>query len=406
MLKKIGVVTATRAEYGLLRRIIQEIWQDAELELQLLVTGTHLCRDFGYTVQEIEADGFPITARIPIMEENGENCEIKKNEKKETVTDIMAKAMQLFGRFFENSRTDLLVLLGDRYELIPIAMAAISYNIPIAHINGGEITEGAIDDTVRHCLTKMSCLHFTACEEYAKRVIQLGEQPQRVFNYGDTGVENIEKIEPVSREELEERIGMELGESCASVTFHPVTREEGTAAWQVSELLEALSAFPEMRFVITMANADEGGREINTLLLQYAQNHDNVRVFASLGVRYYISLLHYADMIIGNSSSGIIEAPSIGIPTVNIGNRQRGRLQAQSIINCSPHREEIVVAVRKAGSDEMKRLAAKKKNPYAGGDTSHKIVETIKTAVLSGKIELMKRFYDLDTMIDHNIERK
>ncbi len=385
-MKKICVVTATRAEYGLLKRIIAGIQKDEDLKLFLVVTGTHLISEYGCTIQEIEDDGFPIAEKIDILSfENGE----------ENITATMAKALNEFGCLFKRQRPDLLVVLGDRYELLPICSAALVENIPIAHIAGGELTEGAIDDTVRHCITKMSYLHFVGCEIYRKRVIQLGESPERVYNVGDTGVENVERIIPLTKGELNRKTGIDFKYPCAVVTFHPVTREAEDPSAQLQELLNALIKFPDIFWIITKANGDKGGYLINQKIEKYVCDKPNMIVVDSLGMENYISLLHYASFVIGNSSSGIIEAPSIGIPTVNIGNRQKGRLRAESIIDCPTKEAAIIKSIQTVLSVKMQKIAGRKKNPYAGGNSSEKIVQIIKKFLFDKGISLEKGFYDL-----------
>lgn len=385
-MKKICVVTSTRAEYGLLRRTIQNILNDEELELILAVTGTHLSKDYGYTVEEIEKDGFPIAERIDILEDINTQADICR---------IMANAGIRFSEMFERRRPDMLIVEGDRYELLPVCSSAMVMGIPIAHISGGEITQGAIDDVVRHCLTKMSYLHFPGCEEYRKRIIQLGEEPDRVFNYGDIGVENVRKMKYLTKEELSSSLGISLEKPYASVTFHPVTLEQNTAEKQVMELIGALERHPEMNFIVTMANADAQGQIINKMFQESAGRCSHIYCYDSLGIQRYLSLMKYAAFVIGNSSSGIVEAPCFGIPTINIGDRQKGRLRADSVIDCSPEKEAISKSIKKAVSKEFQAAAANTVNPYGDGDTAKHIVETVKLFLKSGNINLKKRFYDI-----------
>ena len=385
-MKKICVVTATRAEYGALRQTIQRILSDDKLELCLVVTGTHLSKAYGYTVEEIEKDGFPIEEKIEILQEEDTELDICRT---------MGKAGILFAEMYNRQRPDMVIVVGDRYELVPICSSAVVFGIPIAHISGGEVTEGAIDDVVRHCVTKMSYLHFPGCEEYRQRIIQLGETPDRVFNVGDIGVENIRKTEYLSRQELESFLGISLGERYASVTFHPVTLERGSAEWQTKELLSALHEYPDITFVVTMANADHQGRSINRIFEADAQKFENIHCYTSLGSRGYLSLLKNAAFVIGNSSSGIVEAPCFGIPTVNIGDRQKGRLRAKSVIDCKPESGEICKSIEKALSPEFRAFAGRVENPYGDGEASARIVSIIKDFLLSEKIELKKKFYDL-----------
>lgn len=404
-MKKICVVTATRAEFGLLLHVIRRIEADPGLVLCLVATGTHLSASYGTTVREIEESGVPIAERIPILDADGasEDGVPEDGRPKEhgpatgmpvQICRAMGRAYALFGEMYARQKPDLLVVLGDRYELIPVCSSALQFRIPIAHISGGEVTAGALDDLYRHCITKMSHLHFPGCEAYRRRIIQLGEEPQRVFNYGDVGVENIRAMDFLTKEELEKSIGFSLGSPYACVTFHPPTMEGAGAAAQIREVLEALEAFPDMKFILTKANADAGGREINAVMDAYTKRHANWRCFYSLGTRRYLSALKYSDMVIGNSSSGIVEAPSLHIPTVNIGSRQDGRLQAESILNCAPKKRDIISAIRRAKSPEFKEAAKKAANPYGDGETSRHIVAEMKKYL--ERPGFQKAFYDID----------
>lgn len=383
---KVCVVTATRAEYGLLKRVLGCIGADEELELCLAVTGTHLSHSYGYTVCEIEEDGFPIAARIDILD---------KSDNAMGILTTIASATEKFGRFFVEERPDMLVVLGDRYELLAICQAAMVMKIPIAHISGGEITEGAMDDTIRHCITKLSRLHFPGCEAYRRRIIQLGEQPDSVYNYGDVGVENILKLDYMEKNELEESIGFMLDRPYACVTFHPETLDALPPETQLEELLRAIDRFADMKFIFTGANADAGGQRINERIQSYAEHHSNCVYYASLGIRRFLSLMKNSELMLGNSSSGIVETPCFGIPTVNIGDRQKGRLQADSIINCPTAADDIMAAIKLARTPEFRQRAKQAKNPYEGGDTSIKIVETIKNYLKCRNDNDVKKFYDL-----------
>lgn len=295
-----------------------------------------------------------------------------------------------------NSKSpDMLIVEGDRYELLPICSTAMMFGIPIAHISGGEVTEGAVDDVVRHCVTKMSYLHFPGCEAYCKRVIQLGEAPERVFNYGDVGVENVRKMEFLSKEQLEESLKISLKKPYASVTFHPVTLEKDTAVAQAQALLSVLKKHKDMNFIVTMSNADLHGAEINDVFMQAAEENDNIFCYASLGIVRYLSLMRYAEFVIGNSSSGIVETPCFGVPTVNIGDRQKGRLRADSVIDCGTDEQSICAAIEKARSQVFKEIAKNAVNPYGDGETSKKIVETVKKFLTKDCINLKKKFYDV-----------
>lgn len=383
--KVIAVLTATRAEYGLLKPVIQKIHENPELELALLVTGMHLSAEFGNTYQEILDDGLPIRIKIPILE---------KEDSAAGVSKTMANALEKFGVYFEQNRIDMLIVLGDRYETIAVCLAAMNARIPIAHIHGGEVTEGAVDDAIRHAVTKLSYLHFPATKEYADRIVQLGESPERVFMVGALGVENIKRIPLMSSDELGESIGFSLEKPYAVVTFHPTTLEETDAGSQFQELLNALDGF-EMNYIITKANADRGGRIINEMIDEFVLTHDNAYTEASLGMRRYLSAVKYAAMVVGNSSSGIIEVPSFQVPTVDIGDRQRGRTSAGSVIHCKVEAEEIKKAMQQAMDMRGMLKEDAVVNPYESEGTSEKIVSVCKDFLVNDRIDLMKRFYDM-----------
>lgn len=386
-MKKLCVVTGTRAEYGLLKPLIEKIHRDSSLELQLLVTGSHLSPEFGLTYKEIEKDGFTIDEKVEI---------VLSSDTSAAITKSMALALMGFGQCFDRLKPDMLIVLGDRYEIHAVATAAVVFKIPIAHLHGGEITEGAYDDIFRHSITKMSHLHFTSTEEYRKRVIQLGEEPERVFNVGAIGVENILKAQYLSREELEASIDFKLNKSYALITFHPETLSSASAEEEALSLLGALDRFPKLGLIFTKANSDTEGRVINKLIDEYvSRNKARARVFDSLGQLRYLSAMKYAAVVVGNSSSGIIEAPSLKVPTVNIGDRQRGRLQAQTVINCNAKEEEIAAAIEKALTPEFKEKALCSVNPYGSGETSGIIIEKIKDFLLNNRLKLQKSFYNL-----------
>lgn len=372
-MRKICVVTSTRAEYGIMSNLIEKINQDKDLELQLIVTGMHLSEKFGHTIDEITQ---PITKKIDI--------EIEKEP-----AHSLALAIEKFDTVFKELKPDIVAILGDRYEIMGVAQAAMLNNIPIAHIHGGETTEGAIDEAIRHSITKMSHLHFTSCEEYRKRVIQLGENPERVFNVGSLGVENIKTIPLMSKTELEKSLGFNFNKHNLLVTFHPVTLE-GNSKEQFWELLKALDELKETNIIITSPNSDEGNQEIFELIENFEKTHNNVKSYKSLGMKRYLSALQYINAVVGNSSSGIIEAPSFGIATVNIGNRQKGRLQASSIINCEPEKYSIIEAIKKAIDENFTNT----KNPYEKNNTSDNIIKILKNFDLSNIIK--KEFYTLN----------
>lgn len=389
-MKKICVVTATRAEYGVLKNTIRRIQQDDELELCLAVTGTHLSVQYGNTVEEIREDGFPVAEEIPILTDRNDA---------QGVTETMGRTVTAFGEMFERQKPDMLVVVGDRYELLAICSAAVVFGIPIVHVSGGEVTEGAIDDVIRHAMTKMSHLHFPGCEVYRKRIVQMGEAPERVFNYGDVGVENLRTTRYLTREELEASLHISLEKPYAMVTFHPVTLEKNTAGDQIMELLQTLEQITDMQFIITKANADVDGSVINECIDRHVAGSRNCTAFFSVGIQRYLSLLKYCEFVIGNSSSGLIEAPSFGIPTINIGDRQKGRLQAESVLNCKPFREDIARTIAVARGRDFREKARLAQNPYGDGNTSEKIVEEIKRFFREGG-EISKHFYDVAFELD------
>lgn len=381
-MKKVAVVTATRAEYGILRPLIFRLRKEREFQLQVIVTGTHLSEKYGDTQEEIENDGVEVFRRIPILKDGNTPYDISLT---------MANALQGFALYFKEEKPDMVVVLGDRTEILGVCTAAMNERVPIAHLHGGEVTEGAVDDCVRHAITKMSYLHFPATEVYRKRIIQLGEEPERVFNVGALGVENILHVPLLSYQEICEQIGIPKGEDYAVMTFHPVTLENETAREQTEELLRAIEQEKNRFYLITMANADAGGDIVNDMLRRFAAKTKNVKLVASLGMIRYLSAVKYSRFVLGNSSSGIIEAPALGIPTVNIGDRQKGRLMADTIISCAPKEEDIVAAMRLADMTEHKVSTI-----YGDGNTAEKIVEVMKDFLLHDKINLKKTFYDME----------
>lgn len=383
---RIAVLTATRAEYGLLSPVIKRMQNDSDIDLRVVVTGAHLSPEFGCTYKEIEADNIQIDEKIGILE-NGDGAV--------AISKTMANALAKFGEYFDRRRPDTLLVLGDRYETLAVCIAATNAQIPIIHMHGGETTQGAIDEAVRHSITKMSYLHFTSTEEYRHRIIQLGENPNRVFTVGATGVENALKIPLMSREELEASLDFKLNTPYIVATYHPVTLDKMGIDEQISEFLSALDEKPEYTYIITKANADAGGRRINELLETYAKEHSNVHVVASLGVKRYLSALKYCYMVMGNSSSGLIEVPSFHVPTVNIGDRQKGRTHAQTVIDCNPDKDSILRAMETAESDEFRRCCEEAVNPYEKADVAKNIVDIVKREMLDKTIDLKKEFYDI-----------
>ena len=385
MKKTISVLTATRAEYGLLKPILQKLNRVEEFDIRIAVTGMHLSEEHGMTYHEVEED-FIIDKKIEIL---------SGSDSPAAVSNSMGVALTAFGEYFEKLQPDLLLVLGDRYETLSVCIAAMNARIPIAHLYGGETTEGAVDESIRHAITKMSYLHFTSTEEYRRRVIQLGEAPERVFNVGAIGIENILQVQLLSNVELETSIEFKLDAPFAVVTFHPVTLEANQVEEQFYELVKAIDGHKEMKFIFTKANADAYGRSINRMIDNYVREQENAIGVASLGTVKYLSALKYCCMVIGNSSSGLIEAPSFHIPTINIGDRQKGRLQAQSVINCEPVEKDILAAIDKASSNSFQQLLSTVINPYGDGNTSDKVVEAIKRYLQMDEINLKKKFYDI-----------
>lgn len=385
-MKKIGIVTGTRAEYGLLKNVIKRVNEDEELELCLIVTGMHLAEQFGYTYKEIEKDGFVINYRNDMNLTSDTSYGVCKS---------MGTELIGFADIFEEANLDLLVLLGDRYEIQIAATAALIYRIPIAHIHGGELTEGLIDDAIRHSITKMSEIHFTSTKEYANRVIQLGEQPQRVFCVGALGTENIKKTELYEREQLCNQFGNIFSSEYIMITYHPVTLENSSAKQQFENLLKVVDNHKEYNYIFTYANADPDGSIINILIEEYVHKNKNAVAFVSMGQLGYLSALKYAKAVVGNSSSGIIEAPSFHIPTINIGDRQKGRVQAQTVINSGYSVEEIEQKFKKIRDQSFIEICKHCQNPYEGKNTAETIVKEMKNFLISysGK---KKSFYDME----------
>jgi GDP/UDP-N,N'-diacetylbacillosamine 2-epimerase (hydrolysing) len=381
-MKKIAIITATRAEYGLLRPLIQKVQEDTSLHLQLIVTGAHLSHSFGKTYKEIEKE-FTIDAKIPL--------DLEENTPKSNSL-AMAKLQSELTHTLDKLTPDILVILGDRYEMLTAATVAMMLHIPIAHIHGGEVTEGAQDDTIRHAITKLSHLHFTATQVYKKRVITMGEEPWRVSNVGALGVESIKKLQLLSEEEFEHSINTQLKTKNLLITYHPQTLAIQSPQEQFSEVLQALENFNDTLLIFTKANADAGGSIINEMIDDFVSKHANAIAFTSLGQLRYFSAIKYVNGIVGNSSSGILEVPSFKKPTINIGERQKGRLQADSIINTPLDAHAITQAIKSIYSPEMQQRVQKSTNPYESENTSQKIVEVIKKYEKQTLLE--KGFYD------------
>ena len=384
MSRKICFVTSGRADYGLLRWVMQGVKEDPELHIQIIATGMHLSPIYGLTYQEIEADGFFIDARVEIL---------GSPEKSIEVAESMALAITGVTKAINDLEPDLLVVLGDRYEIFAATAAALVSKIPVAHLHGGEITTGAFDESFRHAITKMSHLHFVATGEYKSRVIQLGENPNNVFLVGGLGVDSIKMLPLLSREELENRLGFVFSEKSLLVTFHPATLDSEAPEHQMKELLGALSSLKDTTLIFTMPNADTGSESLMRILLDFVENNKKAKMFRSLGQLMYMSCIAQVDGVIGNSSSGLTEVPTFRKGTINVGDRQLGRLQATSVINCEPTEIQIKGAIERLYSPEFKLNLTKTSNPYGTGGASLKIVKLLKEVSLDGIIK--KPFYDL-----------
>jgi UDP-hydrolysing UDP-N-acetyl-D-glucosamine 2-epimerase len=384
--RRICVVTGTRAEYGLLYWLLREIQEDDALELQLAVTGMHLSPEFGLTVRAIEADDFAIDEQVEMLLSSDSPVGIAKS---------IGLGVIGFADAFARLHPDIVVVLGDRFEILAAVQAALVARVPIAHLHGGETTEGAIDEAIRHCITKMAHLHFVAAEPYRRRVIQLGEEPARVWNVGAPGLEHVRRTPLLDRVALEESINFELGTPTFLVTYHPATLADRAPADEAGELLRALDRYPSARVLFTKTNADTGGRAVNEMIDSYVAAHpDRTRAYTSLGQQRYLSALSQADVVIGNSSSGVIEAPALGVPTVNIGPRQQGRLRATSVIDCAGEADGIAKAIERALSPEFRASIQAMELPYGEGHTARQVADVLREAGLGDRL-LMKRFFDL-----------
>jgi GDP/UDP-N,N'-diacetylbacillosamine 2-epimerase (hydrolysing) len=382
--RKICIVTGSRAEYGLLYWLIKEVKADKDLELQLIVTGMHLSSEFGLTYKEIKKE-FKIDKKIDISL-SSDTCS--------GIIRSMGVAQTSFSKAYNELKPDIIVVLGDRYEIFSAVSSAMISKIPIAHLHGGEATEGLIDEAIRHCITKMSHLHFTAAEKYSKRVMQLGEKPNRVFNVGGAGIENIKRLKLLSKVELEKLINFKLNIKNILVTFHPVTLENKTSKKQFQELLDSIDELENTNIIFTKANSDADGKIINQMIDQYVKkNLDRSMGAASLGQLNYLSVLKYVDFMIGNSSSGLLEAPSFKIGTINIGDRQNGRIKSESVVDCLPNKKSIKKAIKMIYSNKFQNLLKNVKNPYDNGCASKKIVKVLKTVKLDNILK--KTFFDI-----------
>lgn len=384
MSRRICVITGTRAEYGLLLLLMQRIRDDLQCELQLVATGMHLAPEFGSTYQEIEADGFRIDRKVEMLLSSDSAVGTGKS---------VGLGVIGFADTFEQLQPDLIVVLGDRFEILAAVTAALFFRIPVLHLHGGEVTEGVVDESMRHAITKMSHVHCVATEEYRDRVIQLGEQPERVYCVGGLGVDAIRHLRLLDRLELEAFLDFKLKDKNLLITFHPATVDGDSATSQMAELLAALEEMSDTGLIFTLPNADAGGRQLITMLKAFVVEHPNARAFPSLGQLRYLSCMSLCDGVVGNSSSGLLEAPSMKKGSVNIGNRQHGRQQADSIINCQPTRQEIKAAITRLYSPHFQLGLSKVSNPYGDGGATDRVLALIKQLKLDGLAQ--KTFHDL-----------
>ena len=384
MNRKICVVTGSRADYGLLRWVMQGVKDDPELTLQVIATGMHLSDSFGSTYKEIENDGFKIDFKVRSL---------STIDSPVGIAESMGAGLSGCAEAFSDLKPDIIVVLGDRFEIFSAVAAALVARIPVAHLHGGEITSGAFDEAFRHSITKMSHLHFVAAEEYRDRVIQLGEDPKKVFLVGGLGVDNIKKLTLLSKEELEATLEIELGDRSLMVTFHPATLEAEKAEQHMKELLEVLSGLEDTTLIFSMPNADTGGRILMKMVEEFVAGRTNARAFTSLGQLRYLSCIAHVDGVVGNSSSGLAEVPTFKKGTINIGDRQLGRLQASSVINCAPKERDILAAIKRLYSVDFQASLAETTNPYGDGGASAKILKVLRKASLEGIVK--KTFHDL-----------
>jgi len=386
MKRKICIITGSRAEYGIIKPLLDEIKDDPGLSLQLIATGMHLSPEFGLTFSEIEKDGFVIDDKIDILLGSDTTTGTLK---------AMGLALISLGETYERLRPDIIVLLGDRFEIFSAAAAALVNRIPIAHIHGGEVTEGAFDDAFRHSVTKMSQLHFTSTEEYRRRVIQLGESPDRVFNVGAIGLDNIRQLKLLTKNELEKELNFKFSRKNLLITYHPVTLSDTGTQEQFNALLDVIDGFEDTNVIITKSNADPGGKKINEMIDKFVSaNRKRAVAFTSMGQLKYLSTMRFVDAVVGNSSSGIIEAPSFKIGTINIGDRQKGRIKAESIIDCEPTKSGIKEAFEKLYSKGFKTKLNNITNPYGDGKTAEKIKKILKTHDIANIVK--KSFFNID----------
>lgn len=384
--RKICVVTGTRAEYGLLSNVMREIQKNSALQLQVVACAAHLSKKHGMTVNHILADGFTVDAQVTMLDEHADSHV--------AVAKAVAKGVAGFADVFEALHPDCILILGDRYEMLAAAQTALLLTIPIAHIHGGEVTEGAMDEAIRHAITKMASLHFTAAEPYRQRVIQMGEQPESVFNVGAPGLDVIKTTPRLSLDELQTHLQATISRPLCLVTYHPVTWAQGSGVESLKALFNALETLQGATIIWTGANADQQGRAINSAIKSWVQSTNlNAHFVTSLGSQRYLSLMALADVVVGNSSSGIIEAPALGVPTVNIGPRQQGRLRSSSIIDCDDTQDAMILALNRALSADFQALAQQTLSVYGSGQTAQLISATL--ATFPFKLHMGKAFYDL-----------
>lgn len=376
MSKKIMAVLDSRAEYGLLKNTFHAIQASPELELYIVVTGALLSKKYGYAVNEIKEDGFEIWAELPLNDISGDETRIPAE---------MGNLMLGLSEEFVRNKPDILLLLGDRYEMLAAAATATAMHIPIAHISGGESTEGAMDEQIRHAVTKMAHIHFPGASVYADNIRKMGEEDWRVFDVGDPGIENIRLTEPVPKAELEKQLGIKIDKKTLLVTYHPVTLERADLERQIDNLVGALSGYAGT-VIITYPNSDDGSALIIDKWKKFAEGNHSVCLIESLGSQRYLSVMHYCGAVVGNSSSAIVEAPFLKLPVVNIGNRQKGRLMADSIVCCGYGRNEIETAIKKALSREFAETVSKSKSLYGEGNTGAEIVKVLENIELGEKI--------------------